>query len=160
MVDIQSKEVIDKISDELKIQPALQIPRELAKDIQLSYNVNPVRKLFVRTFKAADSVSGTIFTADTRKRTFLVGVALSVTKSALATSVLSEINAIMEGDGTRRNLLEIAYEPLGAGQFVTSLILPIPIEIAKGTAVNVDNSTNIASIDALGIAYFYETDPQ
>lgn len=40
MVDIQSKEVIDKISEQLKIQPSIVIPRVLGKDIQLVFDVN------------------------------------------------------------------------------------------------------------------------
>jgi len=40
MVDIQSKEVIDKMSEDLKVQPAMMLPRLLGNQIMPTFSVN------------------------------------------------------------------------------------------------------------------------
>jgi len=159
MVDIQSKEVIDKISDELKIQPALSIPRTLGKDIQLSYNVNPVRNIQVIRSPLIDASAVTMLTTSPTKRTFICGVQLSVSKSVLSTSVFSNISANPK-NGAAVQLAELRYEPVTAGEHETQIQFTCPIELDTGTNVILNNSTAIASIDTIGIIYFYETDPQ
>jgi len=159
MVDIQSKEVIDKISEDLKVQPAMQIPRELAKQIQLIYNVNPERIIQTRINTAADATVATIHTTSAVKDTFLIGVFLSVSKDVVSTSLNSDIRFVPFG-GVSTAVLTIKYEPVTAGQFVSNREFMIPIKLARGSNVTVHNSTNTASIDAGGIINFYETDPQ
>lgn len=159
MVDIQSKEVIDKISDELKIQPSLQIPRELAKAIQLVYNVNPVRDVKLANATAIDSDSVTIHTTHATKRTFIIGYTLSVTKDVVNDSIEShlDMNPISQGV---TGFAFINYEPTTAGSFVISGEFHEPIELKKGTNIRVRNGAATASIDAAGSIYFFETDPQ
>ena len=94
MTDIQSKEVIDKISDELKIQPALVIPRAISKDIQLVYNVNPKRTINI-VKKASSSTTGTttIFTTPSDRDFFLTGFAMSVSCNVTADSTRYFVSA-------------------------------------------------------------------
>lgn len=157
---IQSKEVIDKISDELKIQPSMKIPRELADKIQLIYNVNPARLIQIKSANAVDSTSGTIHTTHAVKRTFITGATVSVTKDVVSTSVISEIKATMLNQSSAGLLIRMRYEPVTAGQFIHSVIFDPPVELAKGTSVTTNNSTAIASIDNTGLISFYETDPE
>jgi len=160
MVDIQSKEVIDKVSEDLKIQPAMQIPRELAKQIQLVYGVNPLREIQIANVSVSDATTGTILTTNSAKDTFLVGFLLTVAKSSLSPSAFSAIRfTVAGGVGGSANFM-IRYEPLTAGQFTESLSLPLPIKLDRGSDITVTNSSATASIDATGIVYFYETDPQ
>jgi len=160
MVDIQSKDVIDKISEELKVQPSMQIPRELAKQIQLVYDVNPVPSIKVQAVSIADaSTADSILTASATKRTFVIGALLTVTKAVLNASTISFIS-LTPLDKANFAFISIRYEPLTAGNHHEVVMLPIPIEIAKGSNVNVNNGEGTASIDATGIVYFFELDPQ
>lgn len=160
MVEIQSKEVIDKISDELKIQPSMQIPRELAKQIQLVYGVNPQRLIQVRNNTASDSTGATIFTTNSERDTFIVGVKITLAKSVLATSTNSTLRAIPFGESTAVFLARINYEPVTAGEHIIYINFPFPIKISRNSAVTINNGAAVASIDTSGVVYFYETDPQ
>lgn len=158
MVDIQSKEVIDKIAEDLKVQPALQIPRELAKAIQLVYNVNPERMIRIKGNTASDATSAAIHTTSATKDTFLVGLSLTIAKSALATSLSSGIIITPFGEASATVEL-IRYEPTTAGQFHTNIQFIKPIKLNRGSTVTVTNTTATASIDTTGTIFFFEVDP-
>lgn len=159
-LDIQSKEVIDKISDELKVQPSMAIPRELMDKIQLVYGVNPERIIRSLHANVSDSTSGTIFTTATNKKTFIVGVQLSITKDVVSTSLFSNITFTDFLGTADKILMQLRYEPVTAGNIELSTTFTHPVEVQPGTAVAIANSTNIASIDTTGVVFFYETDPQ
>ena len=158
-MDIQAKEVIDKISEDLKVQPSLSIPRALSKEIQLSYNVNPERDIKAVNGTASDSTGVTIFTTHATKRTFMIGMNLSVAKDAISTSISSAIEGKFMSGPPNTNLFLIRYEPLTAGQFAENITFPIPIELEKGVLIRVTNTTAVGSIDTTAIIYFYEVDP-
>jgi len=161
VLDIQSKEVIDKISDDLKVQPAMSIPRMLADKIQLVYGVNPPKKLKYMSKTVSDGTTSTVFTTSATRRTFVVAMSLAVAKDVVATSIQSAIRGTPFGD-TTRNLLTIRTEPVTVMQGETAN-LTIPeggLELDKNSLVTVTNSTAIASIDTTASVYFYETDPQ
>ncbi len=161
MVDIQAKEVIDKISEDLKIQPALKLPRAIADKIQLVFNTNPERNILITAGQANDALTGAILVAKVTKKTFLVGWQISTTKDAIATSVSTILRATAKGNnGAARAFAFHRYEPLTAGSFSHTTILPLPIEIEPGSTIQIENSTAIASIDSVGVIYYYETDPQ
>lgn len=160
MVEIQSKEVIDKMSDELKVQPALLLPRELGKMIVPVYNVNPPRNIRVASSVASDSVSATVMTASLTKRTFIIGCSVTIAKSALSDSIFSILQANIKNQFSTTSLLTINYEPSTAGSFTESLTFSEPIEITPGTAISIANNAATASIDTRGTVYFFETDPQ
>lgn len=160
MVDIQSKEVIDKISDELKIQPSMQIPRQLAKDIQLSYNVNPVREVSIKIKELNDGTATTIHTADSVKRTFITGGNLAVAKDVVNTSQRSSLDIFPLKTGVSTSIMQLKYEPLTAGDSVTSVNFPEAIEVQKGSTIILKNSNGTASINTFGSIVFYETDPE
>lgn len=160
MVDIQSKEVIDKMSQDLKVQPSMMLPRELGKMIIPVYNVNPVAGLFtIRSGTASDATTATIIATSSTKRTFLTSINLSVAKSVASPSIVSTVQAFVIGKGNQ-NIHQIRYEPLTAGQFTDSITYPIPIELEQGTNVLVTNSSATASIDTTATISFFEVDPQ
>ncbi len=160
-LDIQSKEIIDKISDELKVQPAMSIPRELMDKIQLVYGVNPVKNIKVAGNTLSNGTSATIFTTSTTKRTFLVGASISVSKDVVSNSLLTRILAQPIGLAPTSFLI-LRTEPVTVAQgLVTNISFPIDgIELEKGSDVNLTNSSGTASIDSSAIVFFYETDPQ
>lgn len=158
-LDIQSKEVIDKISDDLKLQPSMKIPREIADKIQLVYNVNPERIVKVTKGAVSDGTASTIFTTSLVKETFMIGCSLTVAKDVVNDSLFSDVNARpfeQAGD----TMLRIRYEPVTAGQFTESIFFPIAIKLRRGSVVTVNNESGLASIDTTALIYFYETDPQ
>ncbi len=159
MVEIQSKEVIDKISDELKVQPALEIPRELAKQIQLSYNINPKDVVEVRNKGLSDGTSALIHTTHSEKRTFLLEAAMSIAKDVNATSIFSTIEATPLGKA-EQNIAVVRYEPLTVASHLRSEQNMHGIELEKGTEINFTHGNAAASIDGSATIFFIETDPQ
>lgn len=159
-LDIQSKEIIDKISEDLKVQPAMRIPRELMDKIQLVYGVNPVRKVSMETGAIADSAAATtILTTSSVKRTFFVGASLAVAKDIVATSTSTAI-ALQPLGIAAKEFITLAYEPVTAGDFFETVMLPIPMELEKGTVITIQHGTAVASIDGKATIFFYEVDPQ
>ena len=133
MVNIQSKEVIDKIADELKVQPDAEIPHELAKLIQLVYNVNPVRLIKAANLDVSDVTAGTLITTSSTKDTFLVSAAISVSKDVVNTSIFSAIDCVPLGDA-RRQVLIVNYEPTTAASNINAVItFPFPIKLDRGS---------------------------
>ena len=161
MVDIQSKEVIDKISDELKIQPAVDIPRNLAKDIQLVFDVSQKQfGIFIKTATASDATSALIHTCKLGVRTFFIGYYLSVAKSVASTSLFSQVRVTTVHEPVVNAVVTMRYEPVTAGDLIINTSFPIPMELAAGSEITVTNSTNVASIDTVAGVYLYEVNPQ
>lgn len=163
MVEIQSKEVIDKMSDELKVQPAMLLPRELGKMIVPVFNVNAsiLTKLlkFVNATASDTTAAETIHQAHAKKRTYIVGFDLTIAKDVFAAGTNTRIT--VQGLGAVPNVLAfIRYEPLTAGNFNKVITFPVPIEVEKGSIISVKHDNATASIDATATVYFYETDPQ
>ena len=159
MVEIQAKEVIDKISEDLKVQPAMTVPRTLSKDIQLSYNVNPERLIKVASASANDATSATIHTTHATKDTYLVGASLTVAKSVLVISIFSTIKCFPFGESAALEVMRLRYEPLTAGDTAMAQTFP-PIKLERGSIISVTNGNAVPSIDATGFVFFYEVDPQ
>jgi len=159
-MDIQSKEVIDKISDELKVQPAMTIPRELAKQIQLVYAVNPIRNIRIQAGDITDSASGIMHTTHATKDTWLVACSLSVSKDVNSTSTFSRVVCPVRAQPSGESQIVVRYEPLTANNISEVITFNEPILLKKGAECTVTNSSAVASIDATGTIWFYETDPQ
>jgi len=160
MVDIQSKEVIDKVSEDLKVQPAAEIPRALANDIQLTFDVGHFPEMKVRGVGGSDAVSTTILTTHPTKRTFLTNAHVTITKDVNATSIFTTLSIQPRTMGAQ-SLILLRYEPLTKESNLTATLNFNPaIELEKGTEINVVNSSGTASIDIAGNIGFYEKDPQ
>lgn len=160
MVDHQSKELIDNVARDLKIQPAMQIPKKVNDSIQLVYNVlaHPERIIRVKNSTASDSVETVMHTTSPVKDTFLLGVSLTIAKDVLATSTASSVVAVPLHT-VSSDIIRLRYEPLTAGQFIETVTFPIAIQLDRGSEIKVINSTAVGSIDTTGLIYFYETDP-
>jgi len=161
MVDIQSKEVIDKISDELKIQPSMMIPRGVSKQIDLSYNVNPRRDTDVlgriadRTTTASNV---TIFTADEFKDTFLTDATLACSFDATNNTQLVSIGATIKGLTTR--IFEMKKNSTTATLLNDTIHFHPPMLVDANTTVTL-SSTFSAGASSVSVKILgYTTDPQ
>ena len=159
MVEIQSKEAIDQISEDLKVQPALKIPRKLAEQIQLTYNINPERQIKVIADVESDGTSKTLHTTDSTKDTYIVGATISVSKDAVHDGIFTSLNATPKFQSAT-NLMSLRYEPLTAGEHMLHINFPLPILLERGTTIRILNNTATASIDAGVTIFYYEVDPQ
>ena len=159
VLDIQSKEVIDKISDELKVQPSLQIPRELMDKIQLVYNVNPFNPVTIIATAAADnSTAAVVFTTPAERDFYLTSVILSVIKDVNSTSTRSSMNVRINEVNTE--LIHIAGISVTAQNDVVSLNYNPPIKLSRGGEITVNNTTAVSKIVARASITGYTTDPQ
>lgn len=159
MVEIQSKEVIDKISEELKVQPSLEIPRELAKNIQLVYNINQVDNGKMEFDSITNATTGNIHTTHTTKDTWLLAVYMTVTKDVVNDSTQSNVRAVLFGDTVGKILCSMPYQPITAETIRGSFVFPIPIKLAKGTLIDIRNGAGTAEINTTASIVFTERDP-
>ena len=159
MVEHQSKEVVDKMSEELKIQPAVALPRNIVNNIQPTYEVNPVHYLTYLKKNANNATNATIHTCSTSKDTFLSAAFLNVQKDGSSTSTNSIIRATPVGKAATE-MLQIRTTTLTAEIKEISVTVPIPIKLERGSVIEIVNASAVADIKTTGVAFFYETDPQ
>ena len=160
MVEIQSKEVIDKVSDELKVQPAMAIPRTLAKDIQLVYAVND-NNLSRVLGKGSSSSSGTttIFTSDaTKKDTFITGISLSYIKDGDSDNTNIQVNTTINGAVV--GLIDVRGITLTAMQDHVHIHFSPPVKIDRDVATLISKSFTLGVMVVSGLVFGYTTDAQ
>jgi len=162
MVDIQSKEVIDKISDELKVQPSLEIPRRLMDKIQLVYGVNPDYREKMRFATATRITTGasTILTSNTTKRTFLTGLYFNYQHDVVADSTGFTITATPIATRAVTNVVNLVKITLTAKQDRVSITFNPPMELAPNTSVVMNQTFTVGVGVMAGGVTFFETDPQ
>jgi hypothetical protein len=159
MVEHQSKEVVDKISDELKIQPALLLPREIAKQIQLTYNVNPLRPSTILRSTALTSTGvGTIFTTPSDRDFFLTAATMSIQCDSTATTTAYSMKMFVEG--VSKALISISKITLTTTSKELAICLKFPLKLDRGTTITL-NQTFGAGVSVMsGTITGYVTDPQ
>jgi len=160
VLDIQSKEVIDKISDELKVQPSLEIPRQLAKDIQLVYNVNPRRVLQVVT-GVTRLISGnvTMFTAPTDRDFFLTSASLNNQSDVSCDNTTITMAVTPEGAAPEQVLL-FSKITLTVFQHGETVHFNPPIKIERGSGIDFGSVFTVGVSVSGATLTGYTTDPQ
>lgn len=156
VLEIQSKEVIDKISDELKVQPALEIPRQLAPNIQLTYGVNPLRIVnIVKSLAAA----GTMYTTPLDRDFYLTFASASATISS-ATSVTPGITIVLAGQA----LIKILGVNMAAPAGVTGMCQAVSADFSTPILLEKGSTIVVTTLGAADSGFFsiagYTTDPQ
>lgn len=140
-----------------RLQTAAQaVPMKIADTIVPVIECNPkmLRRLnIVKSNTASDATGAAIMTTSASMDFYISAIELSYTKDANATSILSTISAYINGASS--TIAVLRYEPLTAGNASIALSFPFPIKIDRNTAINVTNSTNVASIDTTAIIYGY-----
>jgi len=163
MVDIQSKEVIDKISDELKIQPSLMIPRGLAKDIQLTYEVNPARPILT-TFRQSVATTGTNSVAAApsigNKIYHVTGVLLNIQEDATSNNIRTHVSATALGGGilVLAELNKLTTTATTREIYVDYSNNPVPIAVGANITLTNTFSAGAANKGALIIGYFADAE--
>ena len=161
MVEIQSKEIIDKMSDELKVQPAMTLPRELGKMIVPTYSVNPIRIAnIVEFFNKNNTGTSTIFTTPADRDFFLTGASISGSADVLYDGLTCRVSGTLP-NGAAVDLIMSKNRPLVVfGNVFHSRDYTHPIKLKKGSTITVTLSfaagTPLYSIVIQG----YTTDPQ
>lgn len=161
MVDIQSKEVIDKISEELKIQPAMKIPREIMEKIQLSYNVNPDKPLVqLAAATLTNASSAVIFTTSSEKDTFLTGYQVYLIKDVTAVMGDAQITATPWGKSVSGAIWTYLGPTLTVDSTQATREFIPAIKLEPGKPIGIVSSNATAGIDIVAAITFYEVDRQ
>ena len=159
MVDIQSKEVIDKISDELKVQPAVSIPRGLMEKIQLSYSVNPKRIVnVVRNTQRNTTGSATVFATSPDRDFFLTSAFISAVHDATSDGTEMSLNAFV--GGVERRILQFTKLTTTIFNGILSQTYTPPIKIDRNTNITINNSFTAGASTISTVITGFETDPQ
>ena len=161
MVDIQSKEVIDKISQDLKVQPALQIPRELAKQIQLVYSVNavPVANIFENETRTTTTGASNIFMTPTNRDFFLTHVYLHNVSDATADNTIIRLIVTKE-NGVQVDIIAFSKITTTAFSATHSITFNTPIKLLRGTNITFVNAFTVGvSVSDVNFSGF-TIDPQ
>lgn len=161
MVDIQSKEVIDKISDELKVQPAMAIPKALAEKIQLVYQVNAERRATVVASKSKTSTGTiTVLATPTDRDFFLTNVYFAWKGDAANTGTELLVTVDVDGQAIETELFAFNKVPSVVTADHINMPLNPPIKMARGGNIKM---TQIFAAGTGGMectVVGYTTDPQ
>lgn len=163
MVDIQSKESIDKISDELKIQPSLMIPRELGKNIQLTYDIGPRFIATEQAFSGAVTGSGTIsgfFATPANQDFFLISLTGGFSKDAACDISTGMMNITGVIRGRIVNLLQFAIITLTAERDKVVIAFNPPIKLDRNTSIVMQGQFTLGVMSRELSLTGYITDPQ
>ena len=165
MTDIQSKEVIDKISDELKIQPALVIPRVISKDIQLTYGVNPVRvsdNIDAMSDVAEKTTTGAliILTTSSDKDYFLTSLNVSFVKDAVCDSATGAYSVTVIINGRSTFLVSLPIITLTAERADIFLAFPSPIKLDRGSNIVITGTFTVGVCVRTANCQGFVTNPQ
>lgn len=164
MVEIQSKDVIDKISRDLKIQPALQIPREILKGIQLVYPIDPERDGLVAENVRAVTGAGALFTVpNDRHDYFLVDVTLSTTYDGTCNAVKTFIRGdLADTNEVNVELITLLYNPgtTVAGEHHLHKNFKHHVKLTPGSTVDIVNAFTLGTQSTHGSMTFFKMEQQ
>ena len=148
MARINNPDTIKRMMDDAKIQTSTDaVPQELASKVVPVLIANPGRFLNVVEYTAANNAStATIFTTPTGKDFYVTSISLSFIKDVNATSTYSDVRGIVGG----RTLvfLRLPQITLTAQSHGTTLTLPFPMKMDRGSVLTVNNSAGVGEITA------------
>ena len=160
MVEHQSKEVVDKMSNELKIQPALQLPRKIVDSIQPVYSVNPEKMINVlRTASKNTTGSLSVFTIPTNRKFFLTNVSLSAMSNVTADTVFYTLTTQLKGD-TARTILRMDKLSLTAFSDNIAIDFSFPVELDPGSTIVISHNFSVGASIISSSIQGYEVDLQ
>ena len=138
----------------------MDIPRELSKNIQLVYNVNP-RKMAIVVRGSSNSSTGSsaIFTTSLNNNFFLTAVSLTNQSDATADNTLISFVIIPRG-GVATNILRFAKITTTVFQGSITLNLTVPILLDRGSVISFNTSFTVGASNSSASLVGYETDPQ
>ena len=160
MVEIQSKEAIDKISDELKVQPSMAIGRKLSENVQMTYDIAPKRVVdVVDGTIAATTSTATMVTTPTDRDFFLTGALMGFDKDDVCDGTSISIQATLFGKA-ETNIFFMSALTLVAQQRDNAMVYNPPIKLARGTTIKLAGAFTAGTMSKSASITGYTTDPQ
>jgi len=154
-----NKAVLERITKELGVQTLTdKLPLTLAQQIQPVIISNPKSNVIIEDTVLNDATSKTIFTTSTKKRTFIHGFQISVTKDAQNDSTYVRLVVTPKGLASKK-LCYLRLEPTTAQQHIReSMWFNEKIELEKDTIIQISSETGTSSIDVGAVIYYSEED--
>lgn len=159
MVEHQSKEVVDKMSQELKIQPAGALPRNIVNSIQPVYNVNPIYRTNIVAAKTSSATSSTMMTVPTDRPFFLTSAFLHIIKDSSAVSTATALNVTLKGK-SELALILIPGITLTAQDTGTSANYGDGMELEPGSLIRITMTSATAVLTSSATITGYTVDKQ
>lgn len=159
MVAIQNTDAITAIRDGARLSISEGFPTQLSNLVTPTLDMTPDfhRKInIIKTGVAANATSATIYTTVTGKQFLLYGFILSVSKDVTATSTSTAISFTSNSVACT---LAIGTLTLTVEHSDIAVMLPIPIAIDSGTAINVTNTTATGNITSSATILGSEINP-
>lgn len=159
MVEIQNSKITDRLLEETKAQPYMELPKKIADSIQPVLIANPRPRIFHLDQNLSDGTSIAILTVSSVKDTYLLSAHLSVAKDAVGASLFSDIQVVAKGAGNK-SILRIRYQPLTAASNLNASMswAAHPLKLERGSLILLTNSVGTASIDASAQIVLMEVD--
>lgn len=160
MVDIQSKEVIDKMSDELKVQPSMALPRRLSDSIQPVFEVgNPKVNTIVETASKGGTGTGTVFTVPTGVNFYLTSCYFTYACDVVCDSTAYQLKITPIGKA-EKNLINFRKNTLTKQDALIYPSYANGIQLEPGSLVTITHTFTVGVSNIVGGVIGYTTDPQ
>jgi len=160
MVEIQSKEILNKISEDIKESNVNLLPRELSKNIQAVLIVNPKNisnSDIVKSDSRATTGSTTLHTTSTTRDTYLVSVTLGAQADATADNTLVNLT-ITPSKTAVTNILRLAKLTTTVFTGNISLNLSEPLLLARNTAISFGSTFTVGAVNMTASVVLFEVD--
>jgi hypothetical protein len=134
------------------------IPSEIAERVIPVMEVNPklLRKInIIAKGEADNSVSEIIYTTPADSDFYMNSIQISMIKDVNSTSTKSYIQGVIDGETSARIFAMIKSISLTVQQSNYSVSFPIPVKMAKNSVISINNTTNVATVRAMGIITGY-----
>jgi hypothetical protein len=157
MAEIYNSDLTKELIEGAKIQLMKdRVPTQLADKVVPVMEVNPkmLRKTeFVKNGLLSDSLSSLVFTTSSTTKTMITSFIFSYRKDAVATALLFNLTAVINGVTT--NIATLRGTAATAESDNIALNFP-PLEIDPGTNVNITSDSADAAIRLSCCIYGYE----
>jgi len=151
------------MSDDLKIQPAMALPRKLVDNIQPTYSINTRHMINVVQRTSRSTTGSTIlFTTPTDRDFFLTSMTVAATCDATADSTnYSGFLFPFNSPATSVLVIEIPKQTTTALSNVHQIkTFDPPIKISRGSAISITQAFTVGTSIVTGSLMGYTTDPQ
>lgn len=159
MARIDRSEIMDKLKEGLRLNPALdKIPNELASKIVPVFEVSEKKILKSVNASSADSASTLLHATRIGVRTFIKSLNLQVSKDVVSDSTFSFITGIPKSQSAAKTLIYVRHEPLTAASNLSNYQEYDfdGFELQPNTSILFGTNSATASIDISAVMVYYE----
>jgi len=160
MVEHQSKEVVDKIAEVLKIQPATAFPKDVKEGIQPVFDINPERITTIVVRQGTTSTNTlTVFTTPANQDFYLTSAQISYTKDVSSDNVAVNLTITPELSGAADELIELVSQTLTVKDDHSAMNFSQPIKLQRGSTITLAGGFTVGTMTKVGIITGYSLDP-